>query len=499
MTTTHEQSLQQQRLGIPSNKNNWDTRLVMKQVEKSQGVSPASRLPHDMLLEIFQQYHSPGAPIRVPFKKHRPAGPFTFSHVCQDWRNAALNTTAAWVSLHVEIAQDLSTMAAKRVCDLINICTTLSSNRPLDLRLSIYARTAIGQSEADYESINAISVQIVFLELIRHSQRWRKFFLGAPYAALDEIMAYDHLSPNLPTPLLQAFHLQSESEYDASRPAIPDAPYFSCDSAPSLRMVSLFDDALFWVDGAAFPWRQLEELNLGGTCLGLTLREYREILQGCESLRRCRLSIAANRREEPIQPVVPVVLCAMESLVIVDHSLPAQHGDIYRALGCPKLKDLTVRYTRGDGCRDEMLLWAGEALAAMLKMSKNIQRLHLSTAPLTERGLIHVLKDHPTISHLTVANGKHDTLFGDQALFELTVLPPHALLPMLERISIASRRCSGRYIEEFIASRRTASCTIATLQHLRFDSLGSVMEPSLPSRLKWACDEGLVLGSVNSG
>lgn len=429
-----------------------------------------------MILRFYLNLADPGhgESLHIPIRQGNP-NPVTFGLVSREWRDISTSRTpGAWSSLHIELPESLGEQDALNLPSLFTLFLQRSQNLPLTVRLVIHPA---------HGAVSYIALGQVFSSLLAQAYRWQDIY----------VMATSHSLPLL----IHSTVLQ----------------------APVSRLV---------------PWNVLQSLDFGESILPLPYSACENVLRSCSSLKHCRLAISIETRYGDVFPQ-EILLPSLESLYLIEKSLPDHTHPIYELFSCPNLRELTIIHENNQPLNSQQLEFARVSLVKFLeRLTVHLYLLHLFEIPTSEAGLYDILQAVPErLTHLLLSHrgrGSNSPI-TDDLIWELTLELPssalldetesgsimcyrcdahsgydsdgadslachpilHTLLPDLVDVSVVSNACSDQVIEDFLRSRWAAEWHVVQLQCARFDLLGRMAETDLPARLSDCCAAGLVL------
>ncbi|KAJ7121041.1 hypothetical protein C8R44DRAFT_171487 [Mycena epipterygia] len=296
---------------------------------------PILTLPNEITSEIFTHFLPP-----FP-ERSTPVGllsPLILSHVCRQWRDAAISTPTLWNAIELILVNP--NRRQQQFC-LLKTWLSRSGNCPLSISLQ---RPLL-------EANDDIPSTVAFVEaIIHHTPRWYDMKLQLPYEELHLIEG--------PMPLLRTLELGSTEFTDA---ILVPPPVVLFDQAPNLKDVVLC--LYFNPFCITLPWDQI-------TTLSATLfdTEVVEILRHALNLEEC--SVWLYPSFEFIDPIPPLV--HLRSLYILNESdCGGDTEDLFAALVLPSLQTLKI-------C--EPLLGGNPVNALSSLCPQNVQRIEVVCA-----------------------------------------------------------------------------------------------------------------------
>ncbi|KAJ7111841.1 hypothetical protein C8R44DRAFT_254026 [Mycena epipterygia] len=286
-------------------------------------VSPARRLPDDVVAEIF----TASLPSNRNAIMSGAESPLLLCQICRAWRSLAFMTPRLWASLHIVAPSDSSKVG--RLNDAVNLWLSRSGALPLSISI---VRSHTATSEPD--------ISMLLESLIHYSPRWNrmKFMLRshnsfAPLAALSP-----HDVPILESIVVEGFRRYGPSRHfsagHVSQNGV-DWNFVSFLGTASLRSVSLTRI----VESSKFPlpWARLRHLSLGRFLQQIDLRLSGEqglkLLRQCPNLETCTLLL----HSPAVEKTVPCHMEHLRQLCVIDK---VGMGDFFRNLVLPNLRSL---------------------------------------------------------------------------------------------------------------------------------------------------------------
>ncbi|KAH8078063.1 hypothetical protein BXZ70DRAFT_690189 [Cristinia sonorae] len=181
---------------------------------------PIHRIPAEILSEIFQ--YCQHEPLELQLVNGKPSKVSTFSqgwirevtHVCQQWRQVALNTPSLWSNICIT--------EGNRNPDSVRVRIARSKNLPLDLHVSTWD-----------PHIVSISLDVL--------SRVRTLALGLPYVMHQLIF----LPPS--APLLTSLGITVLIDLSGARtPPITEQAFFERCATPNLKQLALYYYSINW-------------------------------------------------------------------------------------------------------------------------------------------------------------------------------------------------------------------------------------------------------------
>ncbi|KAF7337044.1 hypothetical protein MVEN_02141500 [Mycena venus] len=280
-------------------------------------ISPARRLPEDVMVEIFTAC--------LPSERNAimsgAEAPLLLCHVSRAWRNLALSTPRLWASLHIVAPGDYG--KCLQINQIVDIWLSRSGALPLSISL-VHSWTCT--TEATFS--------MIIKTLTRYSARWNRMrFKFDFYAGLRPLTALSLVD----VPILEAFVLegfQREHDQVINWGVIPFLGTTSLRSFTLKRVGNSFSAFLL-------PWNRLRCLFLGhDPASWLTAAEGLELLRRCPNLEKCTLPFGSS----PQNPSLPLLACRMEhlrQLSVVDMFCATY--EFFKSLDLPSLQSLEFK------------------------------------------------------------------------------------------------------------------------------------------------------------
>ncbi|KAJ7472724.1 hypothetical protein FB451DRAFT_1558891 [Mycena latifolia] len=235
-------------------------------------LSPARRLPEDILREIFVA-SLPSTHNAIMASRESP---LLLCQVCSGWRNVALTTPQLWSSLHLVIPDE---SRAENIYSLVERWISRSGILPLSV--------SIGVSSSLMNSDTTIAAPFIAL-LVAVSTRWQHIeFTTPPHNNMDYFsQPLSALSPaDVPNLTRVKFGIEN--------PTALWSPFLAAPSISHLAITLIPED----VGGfSVISWHSLTRLDLGSTDQDApwTGRNILEALQRCVNLEGCSLVITQS-------------------------------------------------------------------------------------------------------------------------------------------------------------------------------------------------------------
>ncbi|KAJ7500308.1 hypothetical protein B0H11DRAFT_804914 [Mycena galericulata] len=351
-------------------------------------VSPARRLPDDVVREIFVA--------ALPSDRNAimsgSEAPLLLCHISQRWRNLALSTPRLWTSLHIIIPSfnlDHARCGSHPKLHQINnaVKSWLSRSGSLPLAISIVGRPASIWPSTTVEEIgNRSASDTIMRSLIQFSSRWDYIRIKTTGNICFQSLAV--LSP-VDVPILHSVVLDGWHDEDG---------LFAFLKTPSLTAASL--RPLAHSQQNLICWEGLRHLALHSdqyTGQAFSTRNMLSILQRCSQLESCVLTLDVDEAESHTQAPSCYMAHIWQLSVIDVRYGPGDRSDFFRHLILP---DLRVLQYRGDYNFQVTTL----PFVPMVSSSTGLEQLRLSVPNLSTDALIDILRAAPALKELCLRN-----------------------------------------------------------------------------------------------
>ncbi|KAJ7253491.1 hypothetical protein C8J57DRAFT_1473819 [Mycena rebaudengoi] len=391
-------------------------------------VSPARRLPDDVVREIFVASLPANRNCAISAKE----SPLLLCAICQSWRHLALSTPQLWASVHIVARSNNQT---ERMIDTVHTWLARSGALPLSMSL------VVSQSRWPVPDASTL-----LMALIRYSLRWKHIrFILPP----DQFEPLSSISPE-DVPILEKASIDGHGNYNSDVDHTMMCPRLAFLRTTSLWSASL--NARFVSPETPIRLELLRHLSfevIGGTPLFMTAQSTLEILRRCAVLETCTILIIGDLNGPSNLP------CRMEHLryLYVSSFGPNGATHFFEALVLPNLRRLEY-----SGLPDLDFL-------SLLTSAHSVECLILHAVAFTT-ALLDVLRLTPMLEELditgdtrmpspdpaviwSVPDGGFIPLLTPQAQSDFTVV-----CPRLQRISLrAFNSLSDTALLEFILAR----------------------------------------------
>ncbi|KAF5316823.1 hypothetical protein D9619_006889 [Psilocybe cf. subviscida] len=300
-------------------------------------VSPMSRLPEDILRDIFI--------LCLPHERQatmsNTEAPILLTQVTSRWREVAVTTPRLWASIHIVIpstapafdsAYDSATGARISLMEVakmraVAVADWLAKSGSLPLDISLFEQDVYPRSE--------YAAYIVPI-LLPFAKRWQKLKLDVPASSVEEIKA---LLP-ADTPILQSIDVHPHRDAPVSSTNWGNGALFG---APSLRNVSVL--GIQGIKRLPIRWSSLTNLVIDAewwnTRETVTMSDLIVLLEQCQQLKSCKLKVNTDDAVTfpPDSDGKPkrVYLPTLESLYLLEAGRNATYGTLFDA---PNLRSL---------------------------------------------------------------------------------------------------------------------------------------------------------------
>ncbi|KAJ7721118.1 hypothetical protein B0H16DRAFT_378208 [Mycena metata] len=239
-------------------------------------LSPARRLPHDVIEEIFMAC----LPTHRNCVMSATEAPILLGRICSAWRDLSLSTPRLWASLHIvePIMHDGApwspVLDQKAALRLATTKTWLGRSGQCTLSLSLL-------SGADYRDQSSIGGPTLFLDaLVPFASRWEHISFVGPSSSV--VPALSHLTaahvPTLKSLAIRDLHEGDSVGWESlgiiQAPAISSFKFFG-ENIPALEI--------------SLHWNHLAELEIKESAMTGDIAL--QVLSRCPQLRTCRLSV----------------------------------------------------------------------------------------------------------------------------------------------------------------------------------------------------------------
>ncbi|KAJ7447138.1 hypothetical protein B0H11DRAFT_2083460 [Mycena galericulata] len=257
-------------------------------------LSPARRLPEDVVAEIFTH--------ALPFNRNSilsgVEAPLLLCHICRAWRGLALATPQLWATLHIVTSSYSTREKLEQVNAAARIWLSRSGALPLSISVVISR-----SSRLDYDISTLLKTVILF------SRRWKNMRFKC--FGHHSFLPFANLSPH-DVPLLETIHV--EGFHALSSPT--DWNTMSFLDTPRLHNVSLKTVARIFL--FPLPWAQLSHLSLHHAGQYLSAEEAHKLLRQCPSLRTFSLAVGSSGPEVAESVYDKTHMEDLQQLIVVD-------------------------------------------------------------------------------------------------------------------------------------------------------------------------------------
>ncbi|KAJ7253541.1 hypothetical protein C8J57DRAFT_1187214 [Mycena rebaudengoi] len=325
-------------------------------------VSPARRLPDDVVREIFVA----SLPANRNCAISAQESPLLLCTICQSWRSFALSTPRIWTSIHIVSPSNNKT---ERMINTVHAWLARSGVLPLSISLIV--------SQSTFPPPDA---SLLVTALIRYSLRWKHIrFILPPY----QLKPLSSLSPE-DVPILEEAIVDGFGEDSDD---ITMSPRLAFLRAASLWSVSL--NAEFISPSTPIRLEFLRHLsfdNVGGNRFYIPSHSALEILRRCALLETCAILIFDNLGSSSTLP------CRLEHL----RNLRVVFGGyeatcFFETLVLPNLRRL------------EYSAQAGLHFLPLLSSAHSVKCLIILNLPASTTALLDVLRLTPLLEELHIS------------------------------------------------------------------------------------------------
>ncbi|KAJ7436562.1 hypothetical protein FB451DRAFT_188896 [Mycena latifolia] len=427
-------------------------------------VSPARKLPHDIVREIFKVASSANPYSTMSLTQ----SPLQLSHVCRDWRALALSMPGLWNSLQVAVDTDVPNpeIRVKKVNDGLKSWLPRSAGLPLSISL------------VSYGFGNDCSILLQTLMEVSHRWDYMRFLLPS-YLFFSP---FETLSP-IDVPMLKTIAIDVGSQDRVRVP--PNASYMAFAGAPNICSISLRCP----MDPFHYPlnWEELRNISIGH--YGRRTRQSASsFVTALPLLRRCaKLETLAMPIHDwgDITVPVPLHLACLWRLSIVDcTSHTADTTCFFEHSVLPNLRHL--EYTSFK--IHPLPLTFLTSLRAPERLTSLSLNVSLSAIDLAD-GLRHL----PMLQNLVICSRVHKscplfTLLTSQ--YQVPIVCPN----LRTLTSYARSVGSDQELLEMILSRTGAGTQPLSAVHVTFSRYKEI---DIIPQLQPLIDEGLKMSTLN--
>ncbi|KAJ6566856.1 hypothetical protein B0H19DRAFT_1138746 [Mycena capillaripes] len=318
-------------------------------------VSPARRLPEDIVREIFMATLSSTRNSVISPDE----APLLLCQICKSWRTVALTTPRLWASVHIVIPTESK---LPRLANTVSAWLRRSGTVPLDISL-VYSHT----SESSCNDSPVVSA------LVAVSRRWRNIRLVVRnYADLEPLSAED-------VPLLQSISIQDG--YTRLWDSFPRRLSFL--ATKSLRSVEL--PTMDCLLQAPVAWGALIDLKVAGS---ITCQAALKILHQCPLLETCDVRVDTWSSDNTAQHQ-PVSLTQLRHLTL-------GHGKGAQVL----LTRMTLPALRSFGCYSDKILF--DVRPIFPSSMGHLESLKIDVRKLSSEALLAALSEVPSLEELHI-------------------------------------------------------------------------------------------------
>ncbi|KAF7290323.1 hypothetical protein HMN09_01290300 [Mycena chlorophos] len=263
-------------------------------------LSPALRVPPEILAEIFGHFNSDSFP-----RMDGPHSPILLGLVCRYWRDVALSTPTLWSSLLIS-----SPTSTRRLRELLLLWLERSTNAPLSFK---------------FKSKGKGSPDLVLLDtLLSHRCRWLHASITVP---LHDFALISAGVSDSSLPLLKSLEMHPSFAPDGNETVRP----LRDGSAPQLTRLVLGEKLIVSTILDGVPWAQLTHLR--GHCL--YIYEVHDLFSMAPRLVYCNVYMMEDRGERHSPQPGSIVMPHLRALSLRTHRYADQ--DWFCPVLCPTL------------------------------------------------------------------------------------------------------------------------------------------------------------------
>jgi len=476
-------------------------------------LSPARRLPPDMLQEIFCRC------LRIdqyPTMSAKDA-PLLLTRVCRMWRDVAVSTPQLWTRLHIPWCEAHNTVQFKRRWNAMQRRFTAveewlhkSGDLPLSLSLHFAYTSCDSQMRESTDiarklkSLESSSAERLLHLLVPFARRLKELDLSLPQDVFKEI---DLLPKLVDLPILQTIRIRDMHSFN----------FFAASNLfnlPSLYRMTLTTACREWNPIPLATTSNLTELNLLHTPLSL---EYAiTVFENIRQLKHCSLTISEGHHHQQIQTWPMSISLPCLKTLHVRESMHTRTGSMTKFFNSIYAPNLTwVSHHRHPYFYPHV---ATNNIARRVQFEAldfirrcNLKRLSFDQYTLDSSAFEDILRASPSIHHLDIGYPPGEAGFADrgglQDLDDLDIVTPliHSTKRQPEDISgiflpnlaVFEAWCPNIITDEsvlrFILSRLSPipDNSISNLKMVRIYFLRSMQDDIAPRVLEHAKKLGL--------
>ncbi|KAJ7500309.1 hypothetical protein B0H11DRAFT_804917 [Mycena galericulata] len=345
-------------------------------------VSPARRLPDDVVREIFVA----ALPSDRNAIMSEEEAPLLLSHISQGWRNLALSTPRLWSNLHIVTPPVHSLQSYVPKLHEINgaVVTWLSRSGTLPVSISFVARRQRPPRNASDEQISTLqestrSASATLIQtLIQFCARWQsiRFMNGSDLTPLAALSISD--VPKLSSVAMDNMNIDGRETDWASMSFL---------GTPSLRAVDL--RSLHGAHTSPINWDALTHLSTQFMSGLSPFDEMLAVLRHCTNLEILHLVIAdTDTRAYSQTHAQPCHMAHLWRLSLI--TIGSNITGLLQQLSAPKLRILEYQ-----GPSDSLLL-------TIISRANGLAHLRLSISKISVDSLIELLRSAPALRELAL-------------------------------------------------------------------------------------------------
>lgn len=376
------------------------------------GDSPISKLPREVLAEIFVQCLPEVElwPRITSIATSKDVAPLLLCNVCSAWRAFAHSIPGLWQTLIFRLTNVRQVTKEDEVTALTHKWLERSGVLPLTLRVE----ACFLYDDADIGGFQVMATALLFV-LSHYSSRWEHVdlcFRGCPPIIFPQL---GHM------PYLRSFCVMAKDGDSAQIP--PSCPQLTRISWPFLCTVS---------PTSSLPWHQLTHIVFGAAMSSL---ETLLVIRSCPKLIDIRLGLDDDL-DETFPSNIGVVNNTLQKL---DLLVRRTCGPLLKRLTLPALTDLCIDFFRETAAplRD-----VHEELLGFFNRSKcKLDRLGLIDCSFGDTALLKCLEHHAcaSVTELGILNSYYTPILTNTVLIALADSPTgkdDVLLPNLAHLTL---------------------------------------------------------------
>ncbi|KAK7031034.1 hypothetical protein VNI00_013824 [Paramarasmius palmivorus] len=445
-------------------------------------LSPARRLPRDIVAEIFL-YCLPTNYLPVC---DASKAPLVLTAICGSWREIAVTTPRLWQAIHFvfpslfgyTIDEDFRTL-----CHFRRESLQLWLKRAGSLPLTISCHAQYNDKKPIHVAKELRTIYFEYVKILsRYSTQWKNLYLSS--ISRELLLPLQELKPN-DVPLLSSLSLEANS-FEHGRPWMSmstEYPLLNIMRAPSLLALHLSREA---VDIFTLPvqWSNLAELfirSLPSSAAPISpVQAVQRLVRSCHSLRKCTLDLTVSTDDDvsvlpPRETWQHLSELRINLAINIPEDAERSHRviqQIFDSISTPSLSHLVLSMP------DKTVTMQQAPFLDLLQASEcRLVSLELDVL-LSSMALIGILQRIPTLSSLHLTDAPRSisyVSFGGMVVQPLShsiltsevfqTLSDKELCPLLESITFA--QCQVEIMDDivaFVLSRTTIKTLNITFQ-----------------------------------